>query len=83
MEVVYFVCLLTIDSNTAADELMPPARRSEIEEALLDTGLAYTVTLYGGTQHGFGVRANVSDPIQKFGKEQAFYQAVTWFETWA
>ncbi|RYP57337.1 hypothetical protein DL769_009544 [Monosporascus sp. CRB-8-3] len=65
------------------DELMPPTRRSEMEAALLTTGLAYSVTLYGGTQHGFGVRANISDPKQKFGKEQAFFQAVTWFDTWA
>ncbi len=62
---------------------MPPARRSEIEAGLLGTGLEYTLTLYGGTSHGFGVRANVSDPKQKFGKEQAFYQAVTWFDTWS
>ena len=53
-----------------------------MEAALLGTGLEYTVTLYGGTQHGFGVRANISDPRQKFGKEQAFYQAVTWFNAW-
>lgn len=53
-----------------------------MEAALLETGIEYSVALYGGTQHGFGVRANVSDPRQKFGKEQAFYQAVTWFNTW-
>ena len=53
-----------------------------MEAALLETGLEYTVTLYGGTQHGFGVRANISDPKQKFGKEQAFHQAVTWFNAW-
>ena len=53
-----------------------------MEAALLETGIGYSVALYGGTQHGFGVRANVSDPRQKFGKEQAFYQAVTWFNAW-
>ncbi|CAJ2509482.1 Uu.00g145080.m01.CDS01 [Anthostomella pinea] len=66
-----------------ADSLMPPERRAQIEALLLDTGLAYTLSLYGGTQHGFGVRANISDPEQKFGKEQAFFQAVRWFDTWA
>ncbi|KAK7755420.1 hypothetical protein SLS62_002647 [Diatrype stigma] len=64
------------------DALMPPARRAEIEAALQAAGLEYSLTLYGGTQHGFGVRANVSDPKQKFGKEQAFFQAVTFFENW-
>ena len=67
----------------ASDELLPPTRRSEMEAVLFTTGLEYSVTLYGGTQHGFGVRANISDPRQKFGKEQAFFQAVTWFDTWA
>ncbi|KAI0000272.1 dienelactone hydrolase [Xylariaceae sp. FL0662B] len=65
------------------DDLMPPERRAQIESLLFDTGLAYTLALYGGTSHGFGVRANVSDPKQKFGKEEAFNQAVRWFDAWA
>ncbi|KAI1080893.1 dienelactone hydrolase [Whalleya microplaca] len=65
------------------DDLMPPERRAQIETLLFDTGLAYTLALYGGTSHGFGVRANVSDPKQKFGKEEAFNQAVNWFGAWA
>lgn len=62
---------------------MPPERRHEIETLLQATGQAYSLALYGGTEHGFGVRANVSDPKQKFGKEEAFFQAVRWFDTWA
>jgi hypothetical protein len=50
---------------------------------LANTSQPYQVNLYGGTSHGFGVRANVSDPEQKFGKEAAFYQAVRWFNVWA
>ncbi|KAI1429035.1 dienelactone hydrolase [Xylaria sp. FL1777] len=64
------------------DTMMPPARRSEIEALLLNTTQPYTLSLYGSVSHGFGVRANVSDPRQKFGKEQAFFQAVRWFDTW-
>ena len=63
--------------------MMPPARRSEIEALLQNTTLPYQVALYGGTSHGFGVRANVSDPQQRFGKESAFFQAVRWFDAWA
>lgn len=62
---------------------MPPARRAQIEALLANTSQPYQVSLYSGTQHGFGVRANVSDPEQKFGKESAFLQAVRWFEAWA
>ncbi|KAI0965593.1 dienelactone hydrolase [Xylaria arbuscula] len=64
------------------DTMMPPARRSEIEALLLNTTQPYTLSLYGSVSHGFGVRANVSDPRQKFAKEQAFFQAVRWFDTW-
>ncbi|KAK6953267.1 hypothetical protein Daesc_005568 [Daldinia eschscholtzii] len=66
-----------------ADDMTPPARRSQIEALLLETGFPYSLALYGGTQHGFGVRANVSDPKQKFGKEEAFFQAIRWFNAWA
>ncbi|KAK3314431.1 dienelactone hydrolase family-domain-containing protein [Apodospora peruviana] len=66
------------------DAMMPPARKSAIE-AMLASQVAqpYQVSLYGGTAHGFAVRANISDPEQKFGKEAAFYQAVRWFDAWA
>ena len=40
----------------------------------------YQINLYSGCQHGFGVRADVSSPQAKFAKEQAFLQAVTWFD---
>lgn len=62
---------------------MDPARRSQIEALLQQTKKTYQVSLYSGTSHGFGVRANVSDPVQKFGKETAFLQAVRWFEAWS
>jgi hypothetical protein len=44
--------------------------------------MAYQMSLYGGTSHGFAVRANVTDPEQKFAKETAFLQAVRWFDNW-
>lgn len=31
-------------------------------------------------QHGFSVRGDMSVKVQKFAKEQAFYQAVAWFD---
>ena len=65
------------------DSMMPAERRHEITALLGNTSQPYNVALYSGTMHGFGVRANVSDPQQKFGKESAFFQAVRWFENWA
>ena len=65
------------------DELLGPERRTEIETLLGAAEPAYQMSLYGGTAHGFAVRANISDPQQKFGKESAFLQAVRWFDVWA
>ncbi|KAH8668756.1 dienelactone hydrolase [Xylariales sp. PMI_506] len=65
------------------DSMMPPDRRNNITAQLGLTDLPYSVALYSGTSHGFGVRINTSDPQQVFGKETAFYQAVNWFDSWA
>ncbi|KAK2027149.1 dienelactone hydrolase [Colletotrichum zoysiae] len=65
------------------DNLMTAARRAEVEALLSQTGQPFSVALYGGTSHGFAVRANISDSRQKFGKEEAFFQAVRFFDTWA
>ncbi|KAJ4329335.1 hypothetical protein N0V84_000230 [Fusarium piperis] len=61
------------------DDLLNATRRSEIEALLGETRQPFQVNLYSGTNHGFGVRANLSDPEQKFAKEEAFWQAVRWF----
>ncbi|KAJ4393399.1 hypothetical protein N0V93_002609 [Gnomoniopsis smithogilvyi] len=63
------------------DSLLTAAKRAQIEDILKNTTRAYQVALYSGTSHGFGVRANISNPMQKFGKESAFLQAVRWFES--
>jgi len=36
--------------------------------------------LYSGVEHGFAVRGDVTNKVIKFAKEQAFLQAVTWFD---
>lgn len=63
------------------DSLLTAAKRAQIEDILKNTTRPYQMALYSGTSHGFGVRANISDPLQKFGKESAFLQAVRWFES--
>jgi len=32
--------------------------------------------------HGYTVRCDTSNKMEKFAKEQAFLQAVTWFNEW-
>lgn len=61
------------------DSMLLPARRSQMEDMLLATNQPYQTALYSGTHHGFGVRADITDKEQKFGKEDAFVQAVRFF----
>lgn len=58
---------------------MPAALRAELESLLLNISSPYQVALYSGVPHGFGVRVNVTDPVQVFAKQSAFLQAVRWF----
>lgn len=44
------------------------------------TGQPYQINLYSGVVHGFAVRCDLSKKIEKFSKEQAFLQAVQWFD---
>lgn len=57
-------------------------RRAEIEAAMGTTGQPFTIALYGGTPHGFATKPNLNIPVQKAAKEDAFLQAVRFYETW-
>ena len=68
-------------SPTETDEVFPRSKRHESEEILLSvTSLPYQISLYSGTTHGFAVRGDISVKSIKFAKEQAFFQALAWFE---
>ncbi|VUC30066.1 unnamed protein product [Clonostachys rosea] len=64
------------------DFAMPTDQRRYIEDLLMSTTQPYSLSLYSGTEHGFGVRGNVSIPQVKFAKEEAYFQAVRWFDSW-
>jgi len=64
------------------EQVFPAEKRYETEKLLVATKLPYQITLYGGVKHGFAVKADLSDKRQKFANEQAFYQAVQWFDEW-
>ena len=38
------------------------------------------MNLFSDVEHGFAVRCDLSKPRAKFAKEQAFFQAVQWFD---
>ncbi|KAG9241789.1 dienelactone hydrolase [Calycina marina] len=62
------------------DQIFTTELRHKSEEILIKTKLPYQINLFGGTEHGFSVRCNLSIPVQKFAKEKAFLQAVAWFD---
>jgi dienelactone hydrolase len=61
------------------DAIFPAEKRHKSEEILQKVGQPYQVVLYSGVEHGFSVRCDLSVRAQKWAKEQAFNQAVQWF----
>ncbi len=64
------------------DQMLPAEKRHKSEEILKKTGQPYQINLYSGVAHGFAVRGDMTKPIAKYAKEQAFYQAIQWFDQW-
>lgn len=62
------------------DTIFPAEKRHKSEEILVKTGQPYQINLYSGVVHGFSVRCDVSKQVERFAKEQAFFQAVQWFD---
>jgi len=62
------------------DQIFPVEKRHKSEEILAASKLPYQINLYSGVSHGFSVRCDTSKKIEKFSKEQAFLQAVSWFD---
>jgi dienelactone hydrolase len=71
---------LTITRLLEIDPAFTTQLRHESEETLTKTGQEWQINLFSGVKHGFAVRADLSDSKQKWAKEQAFCQAVQWFD---
>jgi dienelactone hydrolase len=69
-------------SAAVTDAIFPAEKRHTSEEILKATKQPYQINLFSGVEHGFSVRANISVKMQRFAKEQAFLQAVNWFNEW-
>jgi len=62
------------------DDIFPTEKRHKSEEILRNSKLPYQINLYSGVAHGFSVRCDTSKKQERFAKEQAFLQAVQWFD---
>ncbi|MCJ1339590.1 hypothetical protein MMC09_004880 [Bachmanniomyces sp. S44760] len=67
-------------SAAETDSIFTTEKRHESEEILKKTGLPWQINLFSGVQHGFAVRGDLNRLEARFAKEQAFYQAVLWFD---
>ncbi|KAF5020387.1 hypothetical protein F66182_7595 [Fusarium sp. NRRL 66182] len=67
----------------AEDELYPLERLAETNAILHEKGVVFTSVVYSGTTHGFATRANESIPLEAYAKNEAFEQAVRFFNAWA
>ncbi|CAG9987728.1 unnamed protein product [Clonostachys byssicola] len=64
------------------DDIFSAEKRHLSEQILAKKGLPYQMSLYSQVEHGFGLRADHTKKISRFAKEQAFYQAIAWFDAW-
>lgn len=64
------------------DSIFTVELRQKSEEILKAKGDPYQINLYSQVEHGFAVRGDISNKVARFAKEQAFIQAITWFNTW-
>ena len=62
------------------DQIFPAALRHESEQALKRIGVPYQLNLYSQVDHGFAVRCDLKNRIQKSAKESAFLMALQWFD---
>lgn len=66
--------------HVETDAIFPAEKRHESEAILKETKQLYQINLFSHVEHGFAVRVDLSQKEKKFAKEQAFYQAVQWFD---
>ncbi|KAH7080751.1 dienelactone hydrolase [Paraphoma chrysanthemicola] len=62
------------------DDVFPREKRHETEDILAKHNVPYQLFLYSDVEHGFAVRGELQAAKAKFAKEQAFKQALSWFE---
>lgn len=64
------------------DGMLTKEKRYHAEDILNREGRNYQINLYCRVSHGFSVHGDMTNPVERYAKEQAFLQAVTWFDNW-
>lgn len=70
--------------NSCENDHTYPRDAQEMGDKILGDGKVETPTYsrahFAGCDHGFAIRADLSDPVQKKAKEDAFENVVRWFK---
>jgi dienelactone hydrolase len=67
-------------SSEEIDDIFTRELRHQSEDILVKTQQPYQINLFSGVSHGFAVRGDLTVPQNRFAKEQAFLQALAWFD---
>jgi len=62
------------------DTIFTVEKRHKSEVLLAQVGKPWQINLFSTVSHGFAVRGDLNKPMERFAKEQAFLQAITWFD---
>lgn len=60
----------------------PKDLRRRAVDILEERKKIYQVQLFQGVSHGFALRADLSDPWQRYAKEASFTGIQGWFDWW-
>lgn len=64
------------------DHIFTKEDRDQAEMLLAAKGDPWQMNVYSQVNHGFAVRGDPTERHQRFAKEQAFLQAINWFDYW-
>ncbi|KAL7911408.1 dienelactone hydrolase [Trichoderma velutinum] len=64
------------------DKLFAPEERSRTVEILTQGGKRFNMQIFSDVGHGFASRARLTDPYEKWAKEQSFKGFIEWFDFW-
>ncbi|GAQ12288.1 protein AIM2 [Aspergillus lentulus] len=76
---LYLLWLNMSLTSSEHDPIFTMANRHASEETLIGTGQEFQINLFSAVSHGFAIRGDITQPRVRFSKEQAFAQAVAWF----
>ncbi|KAJ5743423.1 hypothetical protein N7533_010525 [Penicillium manginii] len=69
-------------SVPVTDSLFMPEQRRRAVEIMTEGKKKYNMQIFSNVAHGFASRAFLSDPYEKWAKEQSFKSFVQWFDFW-